>query len=648
MTRKLAWAGLSFWAGLALSATFRSRYDLVFAAGAAGLAVVAFASLKGHRSRTAVCFVSFICAVALNLAYTKTVYERLVSLDGKTVTVTGTVRDISHVSSDTDRITVRGKVGGIPAEIAFLVPRSEADYYDRVEVTGKVERISNTALFDSEDYYYPKGVFLTGKGRAELTLTGGCAHPLLRGIRRYRDRLFERINEIAPGKEGAFLSAMLCGDKSELTPAMKTASYRSGIGHIFAVSGTHAVIAASLFSGVLSIFIRNRRRVDILTIAEVWAFAVFAGLSVTVVRAAVMVSVTRGGFLFGRKSDTANSLGLCALILTLASPYTAIDPSFVLSFLSVFAIGVLPELIKSRNEEKGSEPGSYAVACACVMFFTAPAAAVFFGGVSVACVLSNILLVPLCTAALQLCLLVVLTGGAGYLSAVLIRSAAWLIKPVLASCSLIAKLPYSYVTASAPALLAVICALALVPVAVGIRYGRRPFAACSAAVVCIWLIAANSLRLSDKRLRIAALPAGKSAVYVVTLGNSALVIDLASTDKSLSAAENVLLDRGCDRLTAAFFLRPVTEGQLEDTLFFEPETVFANEYDGAPDGAVILDEGGSVSVMGAEITYENNGFRLLCDGHEFFLGKSSMTLDNKTYDLSSGEELIGYDLYSGS
>ena len=235
-----------------LGAVFRSEKNGLFLLMALGFAVIVYSALKGYRRHAVVCFIAFAVGIALNSGYTHFVYDRLIAMDGKEVTMQGYIKDISQIDGNYDRVIVCGKADGIRTEISYVLPFGDMHYYDEISVTDTVSVIEDGVRFDSGSYNYSKSVFLQGGyATGHYELSGHSVNPVFRGIREYRDRLFERIMSVCPKREGAFLGAMLCGVKSEMSPAMKTELYRSGLGHIFAVSGIHLVIAAA-FSASLS------------------------------------------------------------------------------------------------------------------------------------------------------------------------------------------------------------------------------------------------------------------------------------------------------------------------------------------------------------------------------------------------------------
>lgn len=639
MTGKCAWAGFPFLSALILSAAFRSSCNYILALAAVGFGMIGFAALKKRRAYVAVCLISFLAGIALNTAYTELNYKSLTAFDGKTVTIKGFIKDFSYIGSDTSRITVEGKVRGIKTQISFYVPYDDFHYYDGVTVEGKVSRIHDSVEFQSGEYYYSKGVFLQG-GSGTARLTGKNHNMPLRIIKEYRDRLMISIKNVCPDSEGAFLAAMLCGDKSEMPQSLKTSVYRSGIGHIFAVSGAHLVIAAALFSAVASRAVRNRRLLFMLEMAEIWGFAAFAGFSVTVVRAAVMLSLSKAGVMFGRKSDCLNSLGLCAVALTVSSPYSAVSPSFLMSFSAVFALGVIAPNIISRTGEDRGVVCSSAVSAASVLLFTAPLCVIFFGGLSVITVISNLLLIPLCTLALQLCLIAVFAGGADIIAVPIFKLAGLAVKPVLAGAEFISAMPFSYIPAGR-GMLPIIAASAVVPIAAVFLCRRKNiFSVSCTAVVCFWIAVSNTVRIVNGGEKIAVMPGGDSCLYVVSKGGEAIVLDVGCKGGLNGAAERYIRVRSIDSITLMLVSEGgiYTIGRVKSDLSVQPGAFLTSkDAESIYDDAVYLGVNGDVNFKDLRITFLGDSYRLENGCGEFVLGEKEMYVNGSRYDLEDEE-----------
>ncbi|MBR1863146.1 MAG: ComEC/Rec2 family competence protein [Ruminococcus sp.] len=640
MTRKCAYAGFSFVAAAMLASAFRGSFNTVFLLSAFAVAAAAFGFLKDYRKQALTCFLFFSLGMLSFELYTRLTYEPLIALDGKTVTFEGYVEDFTQISPDYDAVTVKGRAGGAVTRIRFTLPSDSFDYYEGITVTGPVERIRDSVSFQAEKYYYSKGVFLEGAQDCSAVRSGKIKHPLMRLVRLYRDRLFSIINEELPGREGAFLSAMLCGDKSEMTPAMKTAMYRCGLGHIFAVSGTHLVLLSVLLSAILSRLLPVRKVAFCVYLAVIWSFALFSGLSVSVVRAAFMLTLSRSGFFFGRKSDGLNSLGLCAMLLTAAEPYSSVSPSFVLSFSAVLA------LCFDEGQKKENTPSlsgffkESTLTSMRVLFFTAPASALLFRGVSAAAVLSNILLVPMCVFSLMLCFIILITGGFIYIAGPVLLISSLPVKLTLFCTDFISTLPFCYVSTSGLPLLLTVISTSFLAAFVSISARRRTFALIGVSVMFLWSVCADISRLVSEPT-VTAIPAGKGTEYILNIRGRAYIFDVNCRGRRDSAVQRFIENRGVYSVELAFISRKGTmvAADYPERFCFMPERVFVTD-EVLTESDPELEERYAVICQGQtadngllKVTCTDDGFLISC-GEDIFLGPGYMTAGEKVYDLT--------------
>lgn len=644
MTRKAAWAGFSFCAALMLAAAFRSENNLIFLLTAFGLAVIFFAALKNFRQHTILCFTAFAVGIAVNSYYTYHVYNRLVDLDGKKVTINGYVKDITQLDGKYDRVTVCGKIDSINAEISYVLPYGDIHYYDEISVTDTVNTIEDGVRFNSGSYNYSKSVFLQGGyGTGSYDLSGRSVNPVFRGVREYRDKLFEKIMTVCPKREGSFLGAMLCGDKSEMSSAMKTELYRSGLGHIFAVSGIHLVIAASLFGYIIGKIIKAKKAVFILTLAEIWGFAVFAGLSVSVVRAAVMMTLTRSGTFFGRKSDGLNSLGLSAVLLTFLKPYTAVSPSFILSFLAVAAI----ELVLISSDHENDKVEITMRLSASVLFMTAPASALLFGGISIMSLLTNLLLVPVCTISLQLCFIVLFTGGT-LVSTPLLIAAVLPVKFVLFCSDKLATLDFSYVFTSSSVITGIVIVSSVIMVFVCTRSKEiRKLLLCTCTVLAVWCASANIVRFIDDDYKLTILPDRKRTAYMLSRHGIAIIFDVGCKGRMDSALQHQMDKLGIREMPYAFILENgvITAAGYKDDLYLNPDTVFVCDdiTNNNDNGIVYLDHNNDADTGDIKVRSADGGFILRFEDNDIFLGKGKVVINGEEVDISTETDVLEYD-----
>lgn len=216
----------------------------------------------------------------------------------------------------------------------------------------------------------------------------------------------ERLHRLGlPEKERALCLAMAVGDRSGITRELRAAYTRSGTSHLLAVSGLHVGIVFLLVNVLLwwlPVFRRGHLLRNIVAIVLIWLYAVTAGLSPSVVRAALMFSVLQLSLASASAYVSGNALAGTALVMLLFRPSYLFDISFQLSFIAVAAIlawGVpLCRVLHTRYRPLNALADTLAVGVTAAVA-TAPLVAHTFGIVSLAGIAVNVLVIPLATIA---------------------------------------------------------------------------------------------------------------------------------------------------------------------------------------------------------------------------------------------------------
>mgnify|MGYP000011876199 FL=1 len=647
MVRKSCYIGFSYFAGLLLCTIGWGRNNAVFALASACVAITAFALFKRYRKHIALCFVSFLIAVGVNTAYTHIFYDKLTALDGKTVTVKGEITDISYIGSDTCRLSVNGTVGGVKGRLTFYADDIEYDYYDNIVATVKVSRIKDSINFKSEQYDRPKGVFLQGSTAESIEVTGS-GNTILRSIMHYRDKMFMLINDIIGGDEGGFAAAMLCGDKTELSKQTKLTVYRSGIGHIFSVSGTHVVIISAMIGWLMQKLSKDKRVIFAVQTVAMWAFAVFAGFSVSVVRAAVMLTLVTAAPLLYRRPDPANTLCLCAVVILTLSPYAAADSSFLLSFTAAFVISVVcpkaAALVKGEGILYSLE--RQAVNAVTILFCTMPVQLMFFSEISLVAPLSNILLVPVCTLALGLTVITAVTGGVSIIAYPVLTVVKYLLKVVLFLAGLFSKFNFAYLPRGVRPLGIVMLVTCLVPVAVMfLRKSVKLGAFCTALMLVCWTAVYNFSLAFGGSVKIVVMPKGNAAQAVLYDKTKGMVFDMGSKGKLNSGMESFLELYGIKELKCAFIESEqyYTITKYNEQMTIRPDRFYIN---GEPDNDSELPfiTGAQLDWNGVKIEALEDGYKITTEGCVVTIEKGSVTINGRNLDTTDEEYPLMIDM----
>ena len=156
---------------------------------------------------------------------------------------------------------------------------------------------------------------------------------------KYRSQLLARLNPAVEEKDDAYavVAAMALGDKSALTQELRDVYSVTGASHILALSGLHMGIIYTL----LSLFVFSRRwqmLSQIIIMLSIWGFVFLVGMSTSVMRSAVMLSVYALLSLGHRDRMSVNTLAFTAIVMLMVSPMSLFDVGFQMSYMAVFSI----------------------------------------------------------------------------------------------------------------------------------------------------------------------------------------------------------------------------------------------------------------------------------------------------------------------
>lgn len=276
---------------------------------------------------------------------------------------------------------------------------------------------------------------------------------------RQRSRLLERLRVETADADDAYavVAAMTLGDKTALTRELKDVYSVTGASHVLALSGLHLGIVYTLLSlllgGSRSLFTVH---CSLFTIAGLWAFVLLAGMPVSVVRAAVMLTTYALLSLGRRDRMSVNTLAFTAIVLLMVSPLALFDVGFQLSFLSVLSIllwlpladRVVTPRYRQQHPVVGGLWSMVAVSLAAQMG-VAPLVAYYFGRLPLLFLLTNMVVLPAATLTLWLAPLVLAVPSLAYL---LLYGVGW----VNAVLSWIAAIPWASIGGLHPSVVQVV------------------------------------------------------------------------------------------------------------------------------------------------------------------------------------------------
>lgn len=274
----------------------------------------------------------------------------------------------------------------------------------------------NPAEFDTERFYYIKDI--TGSafiGRDGWSDNGVGELSLRMKALELRADVVDMYRRLQFGdSELALLSALTVGEKDDFPKELREEYSAAGASHVLALSGLHLGIFYALLVTLLPLWGRNRLVVvarEGVIVLLLWTFAFVAGLSPSVVRAAILFTLMSLGRCLAQESSSLSSLSFASIAMLVFSPHLLFDISFQLSFAAVLSILLLaPPLQRLLKVDERGRISRYLLNLLVLSYAaqigTLPFVWYYFGMFPVYFLLTNLVVVPMAFLVVSLSVLV--------------------------------------------------------------------------------------------------------------------------------------------------------------------------------------------------------------------------------------------------
>lgn len=233
--------------------------------------------------------------------------------------------------------------------------------------------------------------------------------PLRQKAAAAKETISAELNTLAGGgSEGAILSAIAIGDRSGIDRTLKRDFRGSGAMHLIALSGLH--IGVLYFFLTLTFAILGNSRPSrlvrkLLIVMLLWSYAFVSGMSNSILRAVIMISVYEAGELFDSERSLLRALAISAFLTTLWQPDAPFQIGFQLSYGAMAAICFIFPAVKGLLEcrsalmEKVWNTVALSLSCQAA---TAPLVLLYFGTFPKYFMITNFVAIPLTASAIYL------------------------------------------------------------------------------------------------------------------------------------------------------------------------------------------------------------------------------------------------------
>jgi len=210
--------------------------------------------------------------------------------------------------------------------------------------------MANPGGFDYEAWLFSQGIDATGyvkDSKYNRVINQDVPNGFFYRVDRVRQKFRQAVSELSL-EEPAFLLALTIGDRSAFTEHARKLLSATGTNHLMVISGLHLSLVAWLIFRFNATIMRSFpslcltipacRLATWIAFAGTGCFGLFAGFSLPVQRALVMVFCVFTGVLLDRQTQGYNHLSLALLLVLLIDPFALMNTGFWLSFGAVYLL----------------------------------------------------------------------------------------------------------------------------------------------------------------------------------------------------------------------------------------------------------------------------------------------------------------------
>jgi competence protein ComEC len=297
---------------------------------------------------------------------------------------------------------------------------AEVVYGDKVSVTGTLKAPQSFVTDFGREFNYPG--YLKARGieyyvsYAEIEVVGqGLGNSFLSWLLFKKQLLMSGIEMALAEPQAGLGEGLLLGVKQALGSDLEEAFRVSGIVHIVVLSGYNIMLIMTFILFIGS-YVMSRRPRLLVALGAVTCFALLVGLSATVVRASIMVSLLIVAQLLGRSYHVMRALCLAAVVMVAINPYLLMyDIGFQLSFMATLGLLVILPSLELYTGKTLSAFGikEFLLSTIATQIAVLPLLIYHVGQVSLIAIVVNVLVLPVVPLAM------LATFGAGLLALLL-------------------------------------------------------------------------------------------------------------------------------------------------------------------------------------------------------------------------------------
>jgi competence protein ComEC len=350
----------------------------------------------------------------------------------------------------------------------------------------------NPGEFDYPRYLSYSGIYylmsVKEKNAIAVISAPGRSECFFAAIRNSGEKI---IKDRLPAPEAAILLGMLLGKTDDMAPEQYRDFQKSGIVHIFSVSGLHVGFFLLLMACLTSLCRMSPGMKLVVTGIFLLLYASVVAWPVSVIRAVIMAIVGLLAYYSGRENALLNGLGLAGTIIIVSDPFALFKISFQLSFMATWGLLYLFPLLKKRLQYTNRLWDLLLIPLS-AQLAVLPLTAYHFNLFSPVSLLSNVLTSYLSGACVILGLLALMLAAVWpWLAGIFLYPAGFFIELIMGLNSAVLKLPLAFWWVATPCFILIIVyylGLLLLALSWSKNYRKRGFGYTGLCLILLFIL----------------------------------------------------------------------------------------------------------------------------------------------------------------
>lgn len=219
------------------------------------------------------------------------------------------------------------------------------------EFKGKVKEpqiARNFHAFDYRNYLYQQKIHFI----FDVTYISECQKTslsLVQWISLLRQQAISKVTEMFPEQSGAFMNALLFGDRQQMTFEVEEQYQQFGLIHLLAISGSHIVLLMVMMYFILLRSGVTKEVATVCLIVCIPLYMIIAGASPSVVRASITGVLLLVAFMCSVRLSSLDALSITAICMLIYNPYLVFNIGFQFSFVGSFALLLSAPILLGRS-----------------------------------------------------------------------------------------------------------------------------------------------------------------------------------------------------------------------------------------------------------------------------------------------------------